>query len=209
MDQRTSSHAALCASLCNATQEPWFTVGLIAFLGRHDIHLENPHDLTRQERLEAPGVVNLLNIASRMSMFAGKSDELQYRIFHGQATESYEFLDMQPPYFFLSMQLAKLDIDGFQVQQPIIVPVFLRDGVYYMCGGQSTSKVFRISDPEKAFFTPAGHRLLEHVLSVPFEACGGSPRLMFDKKSDHRPHRILYVPKCKHKKPCNNWGQFR
>ena len=205
-NRRTSSHAALCASFCNATQEPWFTVGLIAFLGRNDIHLE----ISREERLEAPGVQNLLNIASRLSFLAGKSDGLpNYRTFHGQATEVHDFLDMQPPYFFLNMRLARLDIDGFQIQQPIIVPVFLRGEEYYMCGGQSKSKVYRICDLEKAFFTPAGHRLVEHVLSVPFELSGGSPRLIFYKKSDHRPYRILYVPKCTHKEPCNNWDQFR
>ena len=104
----------------------------------------------------------------------------------------------------------KLEVDGYRATHQILVPVFSIMNKYYMCGGESKSKLYQIDNPGDIFFTPAGHECLLHILSLPYQNMEGNPRVVFERQRDHRPFRVLCVPTNCHRGECNNkWDQYR
>ena len=140
-----------------------------------------------------------------------------FRLFDGRMQEKQEFILQAPPFFFVNCQLQRTDVEGdFRVVQPLVAPVFKKRGDYYICGGQSNSKVYRIGDIGKLFFTAEGHDMLEAVLSLPFSEHIDNPgwdvRVKLPRTDDCATHEVLCVPKRFHDYASFHsdlWDQYR
>ena len=156
-----------------------------------------------------PSAKNPLILQSRFETTQGviEANQSNYTMYYGLPHEEDLFMAQKPSFFFLVCQLAYVAYDGYVEREPLIVPVILKNGVYYiLC---AIGKILRIRSPEKVFFTDAGQETIAIHLSRAYQDLEESPRVLFERsQSDGEPLRKICVPRLILKDP-TCWDDVR
>jgi hypothetical protein len=90
----------------------------------------------------------------------------------GCATEAEEFMTLCPKFFFITSDVLEVKDDvpvwsseSIGLRTPLVVPVILRGGYYYIIVGQENIPIFRVHHPKEFFFTIDGKALLIRILT--------------------------------------------
>lgn len=228
-----TARMALTAALSNAHQAPYTSwqifeqAGLVGLrpdvIGGNDEKAPNLEDLLRAvaalchfppERVSPQGDRSIpcveLSLSSTIFRRTSQDALSLFRFFNGDPDEVDGFDELNPPFFFVNTYLTKRDITGTVLREPLFVPVWQKDGVFYLCEGQSTSKVYEIENPHWLFFSAAGHELLLLLITAPYMINNGYTRVVFDQFENFRHKRVLTVPNLPQGQvPGIDWSRLR
>jgi hypothetical protein len=158
-------------------------------------------NLVNAAMVVARSIYQPLSSSSHLELDASNSASprvQKFTVFHGIESESNEFASQSPSFFFVNAELHRTNVDeGIHIVDNFAAAIFKKIDNFYLCGGQSNSKVFRIGNPSTLFFTEKGHDRLEAILSLPFSECshvGCYVRVKLPKVSGAS-FRLLFVPK--------------
>ena len=137
-----------------------------------------------------------------------EKDERNYALLNGTYDEISTFLDAKPKILLINCSIARIGSDGILSMSPHLVGAIFWDGKYFICGGEHNSKVYKVCDPVKLFFSPQGHETLLIHLAKAYTGMTGFPRVVFNKTSDNIPRDILCMPKLLNWEP-KNWNEIK
>lgn len=176
----SDSNYSMAACVCNAMQEPAaVSNGSIQIFGNMGKMKYGESSLNPDARsMIIVGIRHALNVAARFTDGFGGDPKADNPIvvpntsqpvisyFDGIPAEAQSFLTTKPPFFFLIGYWVWINPEGNLDKAPTAFPVTLKAGNYYLCSGRESSKVYRVKDPGRTFFTPEGLELLAWKLSA-------------------------------------------
>ncbi len=90
----------------------------------------------------------------------------------GFGSEAEEFMRLRPKFFFITCDVLDVKDDvpvwsteSIGLRTPLVVPVILRGGYYYIIAGKENIPVYRIHHPKQFFFSIDGKALLIRMLT--------------------------------------------